>query len=112
MRRVSLSLAMRCAVAAMMAAVPVVAEAQYQDDGYRGRPVGYDRGVDPRGDGGRDRDGRRYRCRDDGSGGAIIGAIAGGLLGNAAAGYGDRAAGTIMGGVGGALAGRAIDRGC
>ena len=41
---------------------------------------------------------RRGRC-DHGSGGTILGAIAGGLLGNGAAGPG-------------ALAGRAIDRGC
>jgi uncharacterized protein YcfJ len=42
----------------------------------------------------------------------VIGAIAGGLLGNSIAGYGDRTAGTIIGAGVGALAGRAIDRNC
>lgn len=49
------------------------------------------------------------RCRD-GEGGAIVGAIAGGLAGNAIAGRGDKTLGTILGGVVGALAGREIDR--
>jgi hypothetical protein len=104
-------------VAAAMALMPVVAGAQYRDGyagygGYGGRPIEYDRGYPVRDYGGRGEDRRRYRCRRDGGGGAIIGAIAGGLLGNAVSGYGDRAAGTILGGVGGALAGRAIDRDC
>jgi uncharacterized protein YcfJ len=51
----------------------------------------------------------RQKCRD-GDGGTIVGAIAGGLLGNAIAGRGDRTLGTILGAGGGALAGRAIDR--
>lgn len=50
-----------------------------------------------------------YRCkRDNGTGGLVIGAIAGGLLGNEVA--RDKTAGTIIGGGVGALAGRAIDR--
>jgi hypothetical protein len=49
---------------------------------------------------------------DRGDGGTIIGAIAGGLLGNSIAGYGDRTAGTIIGAGAGALAGGAIDRTC
>lgn len=57
---------------------------------------------------------RRYynsqRCKD-GDGGTVIGAIAGGLLGNQVAGYGDRTLGTVLGAGVGALAGRAIDRG-
>ena len=57
------------------------------------------------------RGGRGYRC-DKGTGGTIIGAIAGGLLGNGIAGRGDRGAGTIIGAGVGALAGRAIDRNC
>lgn len=52
----------------------------------------------------------RYRCHNDGTTGTIIGALAGGLLGNGLAGHGDRALGTILGGGAGALAGRAIDR--
>ena len=53
----------------------------------------------------------RY-CRDSGSGGTILGAIAGGLLGSEIAGRGDRTEGAIIGGAAGALAGRAIDRNC
>ncbi len=55
--------------------------------------------------------GRYYHC-DRGDGGTVIGAIAGGLLGNSVAGYGDRTAGTVIGAGVGALAGRAIDRDC
>jgi len=62
------------------------------DQGYYGRPQ------------------YRYRCHRDGTTGAVIGAIAGGLLGNGLAGYGDRTLGTVLGGAGGALAGRAIER--
>lgn len=52
-----------------------------------------------------------YRCEADGTAGTIIGAIAGGLLGNSVAGRnGDRTAGTIIGGAVGAVAGRAIDK--
>lgn len=60
-----------------------------------------------------------YRCRDNGTGGTIIGAIAGGLLGNevgkGSGRYGRRGDGTtgaIIGAGVGALAGRAIDRDC
>lgn len=63
---------------------------------------GYERGY-------RGADYRGYRCkRDNGTGGLVIGAIAGGLLGNAVA--RDKTAGTIIGGGAGALAGRAIDK--
>ncbi|GLT00705.1 hypothetical protein GCM10007897_20940 [Sphingobium jiangsuense] len=54
--------------------------------------------------------GDRYRCRDDGTGGAIIGAVAGGLLGNSVARPGDRTTGSVIGAAVGALAGHAIDR--
>jgi uncharacterized protein YcfJ len=61
----------------------------------------------------RDRGYRNYRgsrC-DKGTGGTIIGAIAGGLLGNEVVGRrGDKTAGVIVGAGIGALAGRAIDR--
>lgn len=60
-------------------------------------------------------DGRRYygrRC-DRGTGGTILGAIAGGLLGDAVVGrHGDSTTGAIVGAGVGALAGRAIDRNC
>ena len=66
-------------------------------------------------DGGRYYDRGDYRYRDyrrcDGTTGTIVGAIAGGLLGNAVAGRGDGALGAILGAGGGALAGRAVDRG-
>ncbi|WNO54746.1 glycine zipper 2TM domain-containing protein [Stakelama saccharophila] len=54
---------------------------------------------------------RGARCDDNGDGGTVIGAIAGGLAGHEVVGrYGDKTAGTLVGGVVGALAGRAIDR--
>ena len=82
------------------------------DRGWHNRG-GYERGyrdgyreADYRGD---RRYHRGYRCkRDNGTGGLVIGAIAGGLLGNAVA--RDKTAGTIIGGGAGALAGRAIDK--
>lgn len=55
---------------------------------------------------------RREHC-DNGSVGTILGAIAGGLLGNAAIGrHGNHAAGTLAGAGAGALVGRAADRDC
>jgi hypothetical protein len=55
--------------------------------------------------------GNHYGQRCSGSTGTIIGAIAGGLLGNEVAGRrGDRTLGAIIGAGAGALAGRAIDR--
>jgi len=120
MRR-ALSLGIMGAVVALsMSAAPFAAEAQYYGVRYdHGR---HDRGWDDRGyrdgPGYRDRRGyddrRRYdrhRCHG-GTNGTIIGAIAGGLLGNAVAGYGDRTAGTLIGGGVGALAGNAIGRDC
>ena len=68
-------------------------------DRYYNRDRGYYRG-----------DRNRYRRCDNGTGGTIIGAIAGGLLGHEVAGRGSRTEGTIIGGAVGALAGRAIDR--
>ena len=57
-------------------------------------------------------DGRRYHHCNRVDGGTIIGAIAGGLLGNSLAGRGDRGIDTAIGAGAGALAGRSIDRGC
>ena len=68
---------------------------------YRG-----DRGYAYRG---RYNNNRYDRCKD-GDGGTVIGAIAGGLLGNQVVGRGDRLLGTVLGGAVGAVAGRAIDR--
>lgn len=123
MRRKALPLGMMASLAALsMAVAPAAAEARWHDGGYRAHGGGYDRGDDygrgphARGgydDGGYERGyhGRRPRCHG-GAGGTILGAIAGGLLGNAVAGYGNRGAGTIIGGGFGALAGNAIARGC
>jgi uncharacterized protein YcfJ len=69
-------------------------------DGYNQGPRTY------RGDRGYYRNGRG--C--DNTGGTIVGAIAGGLLGRSVDTRGDRALGTILGAAGGALAGRAIDK--
>lgn len=50
--------------------------------------------------------------RDNRTTGTILGAIAGGLIGNSVAGrHGDKTAGVIIGGAVGAVAGRAIDKG-
>lgn len=79
-------------------------------DHYRGYNRGYDRG-DYRDYRGRNYyRGDRYRCRDNGTGGAIIGAIAGGLLGHEVAGRGDRTTGAVLGGALGAVTGHVIDK--
>jgi hypothetical protein len=122
MTRKAFSLGIIGSLAALsMAIAPTAAEARWHDDGNRGHGGGYDRGGGPYGayarggydDGGYERGyyGRRQRCHG-GAGGTIVGAIAGGLLGNAVAGYGNRGAGTIIGGGFGALAGNAIARDC
>lgn len=56
----------------------------------------------------RGRDGRYYCRRGDGTTGLVIGAIAGGILGNA---IGGDTLGTLLGAGGGALLGQSIDRG-
>jgi hypothetical protein len=56
----------------------------------------------------RGHDGRYYCRRNDGSTGLVIGALAGGLLGNA---VGGNTLSTLLGGAGGAVIGRSIDRG-
>lgn len=58
----------------------------------------------------RGRDGRYYCRRNDGTTGLIVGAIAGGILGNIIAPGGSETLGTILGAGAGALAGRSIDR--
>lgn len=103
----------------LIPAAPAAAQRYYGDrydnggNGYYRGDRGYrnDRGY-YRGNRYQDRRGYRgYRCRDSGTGGTIIGAIAGGLLGHEVVGRrGDKTAGTIVGAGVGALAGRAIDR--
>lgn len=80
------------------------------DDGYYSRGDRYDRydRYDRR-DYRRDRYYRGNRC-DKGTGGTIIGAVAGGLLGNEVARRGNKTEGAIIGAAVGALAGRAIDK--
>lgn len=102
---------------ALIPATPAAAQGRYEyrdgrgyygDRDYRRYDRGYRnyRGYDRRYN-------NRYRAREkcrDGDGGTIVGAIAGGLAGNAIAGRGDRTLGTILGGAVGAIAGREIDR--
>lgn len=58
----------------------------------------------------RGRNGQYYCRRSDGSTGLIVGAIAGGVLGNIIASGRSETLGTILGAGAGALAGREIDR--
>ncbi len=119
------------AAAALVASTPAAAQYYQQvgrGDHHRGHGDGYHRGggghrghgngygYDDRGraygNGGYYRGYRGREHCDRGTGGTIIGAIAGGLLGNTITGRGDHAVGTIAGAGVGALAGRAIDRDC
>lgn len=101
---------------ALVPTAPAVAQSRhyYGDRHYdRGYDRRYDRGYDRRSYRGNDRryyNNRNYRRCDNGDGGTVIGAVAGGLLGNQVAGRGDRLLGTVLGGAVGAVAGRAIDR--
>ena len=56
----------------------------------------------------RGRDGRYYCRRNDGTTGLVIGALGGGVLGNA---IGGDTLSTLLGAAGGAVIGRSIDRG-
>lgn len=58
----------------------------------------------------RGQDGRYYCRRPDGTTGLIVGAIAGGVLGNLIAPGGSEELGTILGAIGGGFAGREIER--
>jgi len=58
----------------------------------------------------RGQNGQYYCRRSDGTTGLIIGALGGGLLGNAIAPGGSKTLGTILGGGAGALIGRSLDR--
>ncbi len=99
---------------ALVPVTPAVAQSRYYGGNRYER--GYDRGYRGdrvyRGDRGYYND-RGYRARqkcNDGDGGTIVGAIAGGLLGRTIDTRGDRLLGTVLGAGAGALAGRAIDR--
>lgn len=103
-------------------AMTVPASARYDDRGgysdvrygdyYEGRrDYRRDRGYRDYRNDRRDRNYYRGQRCDKGTGGTIIGAIAGGLLGHEVVGRrGDKTAGAIIGAGVGALAGRAIDR--
>jgi uncharacterized protein YcfJ len=87
---------------AVVPVAPAMAQSRY-----------YDQSRTYRGDTYRGETYRQYRMRqkcNDGDGGTIVGAIAGGLLGRTIAGRGDHLLGTVLGAGAGALAGRAIDR--
>jgi hypothetical protein len=74
----------------------------YHSGRYRERRLGRNDRIYRGGDG-------RYYCqRGDGTTGLVIGAIAGGVLGNA---IGGNTLGTLLGAGGGALLGQSIDRG-
>ena len=99
------------ALAMGAAAIVPVAPAAAQRGYSQGRH--YDRGHYNNGRTYRGENYRSYRARqkcNDGDGGTIVGAIAGGLLGHTVAGRGDHVLGTVLGAGAGALAGRAIDR--
>lgn len=79
----------------------------YVQRGYGGYGGGYYQRPAAYGYNGYNQD-YRYRCRNNNTG-TIIGAIAGGLIGNGVAGRGDGLLGAVIGGGAGALAGSAID---
>ncbi len=58
----------------------------------------------------RGQDGRYYCRRSDGTTGLIVGAIAGGVLGNVIAPGGSEKLGTVLGAIAGGIAGRSIDK--
>ena len=124
---VTLSIAALMSTATLGMAAPAAAQNGYYDrDGYSSYDARYNRDNrrydrrdyrnydrrDYRNYDRRDnRNYRNYRQCDNGTGGTVIGAIAGGLAGHEIAGRGDRTVGTIIGGAVGAIAGRAIDKG-
>jgi len=59
----------------------------------------------------RGNDGRYYCRRSDGTTGLVVGAVAGGALGNVIAPGGSKTLGTVLGALAGGVAGRQIDRG-
>ncbi|MCH4151643.1 MAG: glycine zipper 2TM domain-containing protein [Sphingobium sp.] len=77
------------------------------EDGYYRRGNYYDGHRRDRGHYDRD---WNYRCRDEGKGGAVIGAIAGGLLGSAVTERGSKTTGTVVGAAVGAVTGHLIDK--
>jgi Glycine zipper 2TM domain len=85
----------------------------YQADRYyREDPARYhERRMDPGEQLYRGNDGRYYCRRSDGTTGLVVGAVAGGALGNVIAPGGSKTLGTVLGALAGGVAGRQIDRG-
>ncbi len=77
---------------------------------YRDGPQYQERRLSAQDEVYRGSDGRYYCKRNDGTTGLVIGAVAGGAVGNVIDGGHNRVAGTLIGGVLGALAGKAIDQ--
>jgi len=77
---------------------------------YRDGPQYQERRLSAQDEVYRGSDGRYYCKRNDGTTGLVIGALAGGTVGNVIDGGHNRVAGTLLGGVLGALAGKAIDQ--
>lgn len=77
---------------------------------YRDGPQYAERRLNAQDEVYRGSDGRYYCKRSDGTTGLIVGAAAGGILGNVIDGGRHRVGGTLIGGALGALAGRAIEQ--
>ncbi|MGE0776601.1 MAG: glycine zipper 2TM domain-containing protein [Sphingomonadaceae bacterium] len=77
---------------------------------YRSGPQYSERQLDANDQVYRGSDGRYYCKRSDGTTGLIVGAAAGGLLGNVIDGGRHRMGGTLIGGALGALLGRSVDQ--
>jgi hypothetical protein len=75
---------------------------------YRDSPTYQERRLSDNDEVYRGSDGRYYCKRSDGTTGLIVGAAAGGILGNIIDGGHNRAAGTLIGGALGALAGKSV----
>ncbi len=104
--------ALAMGASALVPATPAAAQSRY-DRGYYDQR-GYDRGYyDQRGYDRRDYR-RNYRddgCRSNKTTGALLGAIAGGLLGRTIDTRGDRTVGTLLGAAGGGVLGNEIAKG-
>ncbi len=90
-------------------------DSQYRTDydasrDYRAEPNAPERRLSSNDKVYRGSDGRYYCKRNDGTTGLIVGAVAGGLLGNVIDGGRHRAGGTLIGGGLGALLGKSVDQ--
>jgi hypothetical protein len=90
-------------------------DSQYRTDydasrDYRAEPDAQERRLSSNDKVYRGSDGRYYCKRNDGTTGLIVGAVAGGVLGNVIDGGRHRAGGTLIGGALGALLGKSVDQ--